>query len=125
MPSRPGVAYADVVRALVARRPRTKTARAGTPSSRPARAFTATHGPTRREALAAWRAHRGRGVVVLPTGAGKSHVALLAIDDKRRSTLVVAPTLDLVRQWYDLSRRRSACPSASSAAASTTCSRSP
>lgn len=26
----------------------------------------------------------------------------MAIDDKRRSTLVVAPTLDLVRQWYDL-----------------------
>ena len=28
----------------------------------------------------------------------------LAIDDKRRSTLVVAPTLDLVRQWYDVLR---------------------
>jgi superfamily II DNA or RNA helicase len=41
-------------------------------------------------------------VVVLPTGAGKSHVALMAIDTKRRSTLVVAPTLDLVRQWFDL-----------------------
>jgi superfamily II DNA or RNA helicase len=26
----------------------------------------------------------------------------MAIDMKRRSTLVVAPTLDLVRQWYDL-----------------------
>ncbi|HEY3595358.1 MAG TPA: DEAD/DEAH box helicase, partial [Polyangiaceae bacterium] len=42
--------------------------------------------------------------VVLPTGAGKSHVGVLAIDDKRRSALVVAPTLDLVRQWYDLLR---------------------
>ena len=46
----------------------------------------------------------GRGVVVLPTGAGKTWVACLAIDDKRRSTLVVAPTLDLVRQWYDVLR---------------------
>jgi superfamily II DNA or RNA helicase len=55
-----------------------------------------------REAIAAWRRARGRGVVVLPTGAGKSHVAVLAIADKRRSALVVAPTLDLVRQWYDL-----------------------
>ena len=42
---------------------------------------------------------------MLPTGAGKTHVAVLAIDDKRRSTLVVAPTLDLVRQWYDLLAR--------------------
>src|SRR4029079_5273429 len=24
------------------------------------------------------------------------------IDDKRRSTLIVTPTLDLVRQWYDI-----------------------
>jgi len=43
-------------------------------------------------------------VVVLPTGAGKTHVACLAIDDRRRSTLVLAPTLDLVRQWYDVLR---------------------
>ncbi|HEY6079990.1 MAG TPA: DEAD/DEAH box helicase family protein [Polyangiaceae bacterium] len=61
--------------------------------------------PFQIEALAAWEKARGRGVVVLPTGAGKSHVALLAIDARRRSALVVAPTLDLVRQWYDLLRR--------------------
>jgi superfamily II DNA or RNA helicase len=60
--------------------------------------------PYQAEALAAWRAHQGRGVVVLPTGAGKTWVACLAIDDRRRSTLVIAPTLDLVRQWYDVLR---------------------
>lgn len=60
--------------------------------------------PFQTEALEAWLRHRGRGVVVLPTGAGKSHVALMAIDAKRRSALVVVPTLDLVRQWYDLLR---------------------
>jgi superfamily II DNA or RNA helicase len=54
--------------------------------------------------MAAWRARQCRGVVVLPTGAGKTWVACLAIDDRRRSTLVVAPTLDLVRQWYDVLR---------------------
>lgn len=43
-------------------------------------------------------------MVVLPTGAGKSYVAALAIDAMARSTLVVVPTLDLVRQWYDLLR---------------------
>ncbi|MGF1468936.1 MAG: DEAD/DEAH box helicase family protein [Sandaracinaceae bacterium] len=60
--------------------------------------------PYQREALAAWVRARGRGVVVLPTGAGKSHLAVMAIDHRRRSTLVIAPTLDLVRQWYDLLR---------------------
>jgi superfamily II DNA or RNA helicase len=65
--------------------------------------------PFQSEALGAWREAKGRGVVVLPTGAGKSHVAVLAIDDKRRSALVVAPTLDLVRQWYDLLRTSFGC----------------
>lgn len=60
--------------------------------------------PFQTEALAALKQARGRGIVVLPTGAGKSHLALMAIDKWRRSTLVVAPTLDLVRQWYDLLR---------------------
>ncbi len=66
--------------------------------------------PFQTEALAAWKAAAGRGVVVLPTGAGKTHVAVLAIDATRRSTLVVAPTLDLVRQWYDLLRATFAIP---------------
>ena len=58
--------------------------------------------PYQREAVDAWSKARGRGVVVLPTGAGKTHVAVMAIEEKKRSALVVAPTLDLVRQWYDL-----------------------
>jgi superfamily II DNA or RNA helicase len=57
--------------------------------------------PYQAEALAAWKSANHRGLVVLPTGAGKTWVAFLAIDDRRRSTLVVAPTLDLVRQWHD------------------------
>lgn len=60
--------------------------------------------PFQAEALRAWNQAKGRGVVVLPTGSGKSHVAILAINATQRSTLVVAPTLDLVRQWYDLLR---------------------
>jgi superfamily II DNA or RNA helicase len=57
--------------------------------------------PYQREALQAWRERGARGVVVLPTGAGKTLVAEMAIEDRRRSTLVVTPTLDLVRQWHD------------------------
>lgn len=55
-----------------------------------------------REAITAWRAKGQRGVVVLPTGAGKTYVAELAIMATQRSALVVAPTLDLMNQWYDV-----------------------
>jgi len=67
-------------------------------------ALERTPRPFQEEALAEFRKSGGRGVVVLPTGAGKSHVAVMAIDDRRRNALVVVPTLDLVRQWYDLLR---------------------
>lgn len=56
--------------------------------------------PFQEEALRAWNQQKGRGVVVLPTGSGKSHVGLMALLEKRRSTLIVCPTLDLVRQWH-------------------------
>jgi superfamily II DNA or RNA helicase len=53
------------------------------------------------EALAAWKGAGRRGVVVLPTGSGKSFVAELCIRDAGRSALVVVPTIDLMSQWYD------------------------
>ncbi|NKB68352.1 MAG: DEAD/DEAH box helicase [Candidatus Latescibacteria bacterium] len=58
--------------------------------------------PHQREALQGWRQNRSRGVVVLPTGSGKSQVGLAAIAATGRSALVVAPTIDLMNQWYDL-----------------------
>lgn len=58
--------------------------------------------PYQSEALAAWRAHKRRGVVVLPTGSGKSYIAVMALLDQPRSALVVAPTIDLMNQWHDL-----------------------
>lgn len=51
------------------------------------------------EAVEAWDKNGGSGVVVLPTGAGKSFVAYLIMALKGRSTLVVTPTIDLVVQW--------------------------
>jgi len=57
--------------------------------------------PYQVEALAAWSEAGARGVIVLPTGAGKTHVAIAAIAQRKRSTLVVAPTLELVRQWAE------------------------
>ncbi|HVU10885.1 MAG TPA: DEAD/DEAH box helicase [Phototrophicaceae bacterium] len=51
-------------------------------------------------ALDAWEAADRRGSIVLPTGAGKTFVAIHAIQRVNRSTLVVAPTIDLLHQWY-------------------------
>ncbi len=51
------------------------------------------------EALAKWSAAGRRGVVVLPTGAGKTLVAMMAIAETATSTLVLVPTLDLLDQW--------------------------
>jgi superfamily II DNA or RNA helicase len=50
----------------------------------------------------AWRANERCGVIVLPTGAGKTHVATMAIEMCKRQTLVIVPTIDLMNQWYDL-----------------------
>ena len=53
------------------------------------------------EALEAWQQAGRRGVVVLPTGAGKTFVAHMALKNAARHTLVVVPTLDLMHQWYE------------------------
>ncbi len=53
-----------------------------------------------RKAVERWMVDR-RGVVVLPTGAGKTHVALEIIRRLSVSTLVVVPTLALLDQWKE------------------------
>ncbi len=56
--------------------------------------------PHQTEGLQTWWQHDGRGVVVLPTGTGKTHLALMAIERAGRPALVVTPTIDLLNQWY-------------------------
>lgn len=56
--------------------------------------------PHQSEALAAWKQAGRQGVVVLPTAAGKTYLAQLAMQATPRSTLIVVPTLDLMHQWY-------------------------
>ncbi len=58
--------------------------------------------PFQTESIENWRKYERCGVIVLPTGAGKTHVATMAIEMCGRQTLVVVPTLDLMNQWYDL-----------------------
>ncbi|MDR5674753.1 DEAD/DEAH box helicase family protein [Halalkaliarchaeum sp. AArc-GB] len=52
------------------------------------------------EALSAWQANDRRGSVVLPTGSGKTFLAVQAIADAGVSTVVVVPTIDLMNQWH-------------------------
>jgi superfamily II DNA or RNA helicase len=57
--------------------------------------------PHQTEGLEAWWKAGGRGVVVLPTGTGKTHLANLCIHKAARPALVVTPTIDLLNQWFD------------------------
>jgi len=52
------------------------------------------------EALEAWLLNNKKGIVVLPTGTGKTFVGLAAISNVRAPTLIVVPTLELMEQWY-------------------------
>ncbi|MGY3805276.1 DEAD/DEAH box helicase [Pigmentibacter ruber] len=58
--------------------------------------------PYQIQALEAWINQQSNGVVVLPTGAGKTVLAILAIAKIQRPTLVHVPTIDLMSQWYEV-----------------------
>ncbi|HEX8141000.1 MAG TPA: DEAD/DEAH box helicase family protein [Pyrinomonadaceae bacterium] len=98
----PAWAYRHVVRDLI---------RSETPYEDRARAYLEFDFPTQlqveprpyqQQSIAEWRRHNRCGVVILPTGAGKSLVAQMAIEQTKRQTLVIVPTIDLMNQWYDL-----------------------
>lgn len=54
------------------------------------------------EALERWIDAEGRGIVVLPTGSGKSYFACMAMEHIKRPTLILVPTIDLMEQWASL-----------------------
>ncbi len=55
--------------------------------------------PYQLAAVEAWEAADNRGVIVLPTGSGKTRVALAALARLRMPTLCLAPTRVLLDQW--------------------------
>lgn len=98
----PASAYRQVVRELVRRKFEFDDA---------ARAYQEFDFPTKllfeprpyqQHAIEEWKRAGRSGVIILPTGAGKSLVAQMAIGETKRTTLVVVPTIDLMNQWYDL-----------------------
>jgi superfamily II DNA or RNA helicase len=56
--------------------------------------------PHQRQALEAWKAAGCRGIVELPTGSGKTLLAILAIAHVGRPALIVVPTIHLMHQWH-------------------------
>jgi superfamily II DNA or RNA helicase len=54
------------------------------------------------EALSRWSQNESRGIVVLPTGAGKTFIAVKAIEALQASTLIAVPTIVLVEQWREV-----------------------
>ena len=52
-----------------------------------------------KKALNSWDSSGRRGTIVLPTGAGKTVIAIKAIELVSEPALVIVPTLDLLEQW--------------------------
>ncbi|MGH2638032.1 MAG: DEAD/DEAH box helicase family protein [Rhabdochlamydiaceae bacterium] len=52
-----------------------------------------------KQALTAWEKSGRRGTIVLPTGSGKTVIALKAIELVNQPSIIVVPTLDLLEQW--------------------------
>lgn len=55
--------------------------------------------PVQKHALDSWEKAGRRGIVVLPTGTGKTYVALKAMARLSKPTLIIVPTIDLLSQW--------------------------
>ncbi len=99
----PPYLYADVVRLLSSRGLLVKDSVGlleGGKLPREVR-FTGQLRPYQQEALEAWERNQHRGVIVLPTGAGKTVVAVAALARLSVRTLIIAYTKEHVRQWHD------------------------
>lgn len=56
--------------------------------------------PYQERALSAWLRSK-RGVIVMPTGSGKTLLGLKAISTLKVATIIVVPTIDLMYQWSE------------------------
>ncbi|MHB1440460.1 MAG: DEAD/DEAH box helicase family protein [Cuniculiplasma sp.] len=52
-----------------------------------------------KKAIETWASNDYQGVVVLPTAAGKTHIGIEAISILSVSTIIIAPTIELIQQW--------------------------
>ena len=61
--------------------------------------------PHQQQALDLWRQAGAKGIAALPTGSGKTILAVLAIAGIRRPALILVPTIDLLSQWAETLER--------------------
>ena len=54
-----------------------------------------------KRAVDLWSSNSYSGAVVLPTAAGKTHIGIEAMSRLSTSTIVIAPTIELVQQWRE------------------------
>lgn len=101
-----GRVYRDLVLSLrAAKIPYEDHARAFSPIELPLAEALVPY-PHQAEALKAWWSAGRRGVVELPTGAGKTALAVLAMEKVGRPTLILVPTIDLMLQWQAVLQKR-------------------
>jgi superfamily II DNA or RNA helicase len=63
------------------------------------RCKTITMRAYQKRALDSWDKAGRRGVIVLPTGAGKTVIAMKAMELVNQPSIIIVPTLDLLEQW--------------------------
>lgn len=101
----PAIAYRNIVLALHQQ---------GLPFDDQAKAFQPIHFPRKQpialrpyqeDAAQAWKSQQKWGTVCLPTGTGKTILAVHLILETGRPTLIHVPTIDLMHQWYQVLRQ--------------------
>lgn len=101
----PAYAYRDIVLSLIAGRLAYEDRARGYQTLPLTLREVITPRDHQREGLQAWILAKKCGTLSLPTGAGKTILAVLAIHEAQRSTLVIVPTIDLMHQWEAVLRR--------------------
>ncbi len=64
--------------------------------------FTGALRPYQEEALNSWKERKYQGVIALPTGSGKTVIAIAALSMLKRRTLIVTYTKEQMFQWKDM-----------------------
>lgn len=95
----PARLHAALVAELAERRVRFTDEVAGAPTRLPPTSAPIELRPYQEAALASWELAGRRGIAVLPTGSGKTHLAIAAIARAGVATLCLVPTRVLLDQW--------------------------